>query len=491
MGEGVVAGGMGPLMNLKLAMKFVTFALFVVVSLAMVPASTVAAGSAESSSDRAVCPPTSRVWASSSASNAPPALAFDCNLSYSSMWNSGGYSGTLYAQFVSPITFAGVLLTANATPPTDETYVTSVSSDGVNWTQLAQSTQLVSASGSALVVTLKPIRFGPVTQEYLRIQVDGGASWVGIDEVQLLVAGDTSGFTWNPRAPLPTPRELLRVVTASNGWIYAIGGATQNNATPLATVEAYNPATNVWTTEASLPRALYAVGATVTSDGKIYVAGGITGPGGIGNTSAVEVYDASTNSWASRASLPVSIADQGLVAARDGLIYSVDGWTNGPVNSVYAYDPKKNMWATRTGAPTARADLAAAEGSDGLIYVVGGDQGVDSPPVGTLEAYDPQTDSWSSRASMPMPREHLAAAAIPGKIVVLGGDGTASCCPQSSVEVYDLATNQWTTQTSLPIGMADLGATYVPARGIFAIGGFDSSGATLPANYEARIGSSF
>jgi hypothetical protein len=56
---------------------------------------------------------------------------------------------------------------------------------------------------------------------------------------------------WAPRTPMPTARTWL-TSSVVNGIIYVIGGY---NGAYLSTNEAYDPATNTWTTKASMPTA--------------------------------------------------------------------------------------------------------------------------------------------------------------------------------------------------------------------------------------------
>ena len=54
-----------------------------------------------------------------------------------------------------------------------------------------------------------------------------------------------------------------------NGQLYAIGGNTGCGA-PMRAVEAYNPASNSWSSKALLPTASWGLGAA-SANGKIYV----------------------------------------------------------------------------------------------------------------------------------------------------------------------------------------------------------------------------
>jgi hypothetical protein len=74
-------------------------------------------------------------------------------------------------------------------------------------------------------------------------------------------------------------------VDTVNGVLYAIGGFTGTAA--IATVEAYDPMSNLWTPKASMPVAKRSFG-TAMLDGRIYSIGGFNGTGTL--VSTVDIY---------------------------------------------------------------------------------------------------------------------------------------------------------------------------------------------------------
>ncbi|HEX8919411.1 MAG TPA: kelch repeat-containing protein [Chloroflexota bacterium] len=81
-------------------------------------------------------------------------------------------------------------------------------------------------------------------------------------------------------APMPTARDSLAAAAGGDGLIYAIGGESTGPVKPggipafLNSVEAYNPKSNAWRREPSLPGARLGLAATTGPDGRIYVVGG-------------------------------------------------------------------------------------------------------------------------------------------------------------------------------------------------------------------------
>ncbi len=200
-----------------------------------------------------------------------------------------------------------------------------------------------------------------------------------------------SGLMWASRANLPAPQSGLGAATANNGKIYAIDGYY---------TEEYDPAANAWTSRASLPTPQFFSGVVAANNGKVYAIGGytetLTTDASLGT---VEEYDPATNTWTSRASMPTPRFNLGVAAASNGKIYAIGGvvvyyGSYHTVGVVEEYDPATNTWTSRASLPTPQSGLAAVAASNGKIYAIS---------EGATEEYDPATDTWTSRASMPTP----------------------------------------------------------------------------------------
>jgi hypothetical protein len=105
---------------------------------------------------------------------------------------------------------------------------------------------------------------------------------------------------WMPRPSMATPRGSL-AAAAVDGKIYAIGGYTLGG-DPVASMEFYDPSTNVWSVRASMSGPRSEMAAAVVNN-TIYVVGGDSAAGGDPSTplTTVEAYDATTDSWTTKA----------------------------------------------------------------------------------------------------------------------------------------------------------------------------------------------
>lgn len=307
----------------------------------------------------------------------------------------------------------------------------------------------------------------------------------------------TSGTNWTAVAPMPTARALLGAATGPDGRIYAIGGensCSNGVCNVLATVEAYTPSTDSWSTVASLPIARSGLVAATGGDGRIYALAGYDGHHSV---TTVEAYAPATNSWSTVAPMPTAWPGFTAAAGRDGRIYAMGGDVSGSTGStsLEVYDPASNTWAcstdvtvssgcaTKTLAPLPGADAAwaAASGPDGRIYAMGGCLPSHLCPFNIVEVYSPSTNTWTSSASgtapaLPTARSNLAAVrAADGRIYAIGGD-SACCSPSSTVEAYNASTNTWDSVDQLATGSADLAAAVGVDGRIYTLGGEDKSG---------------
>jgi len=274
---------------------------------------------------------------------------------------------------------------------------------------------------------------------------------------------------------MPTPRDGLAVVTTNDGRLFAIGGeyytSTYNS---LSTVEAYNPATNAWTTMAPMPTASYGVSASVGINGDIYVFGGYD----YGNLNTVQVYDPTTNVWSSAAAMPVALNGTAAVTGTDGRIYVIGGNTTGggpSTSSVEVYDPASNTWSTAASMPLSLEGLTASRGADGRIYVFGGLTSPGSSVNDTALVYDPIENTWSQLAEDPTTRCNLSSSTGANGIIYVAGGQSAG--PNGTVfstfESFNPSTNSWTVLNPMPTARAGLGVTTGLDGTIYAVGGWD------------------
>jgi len=287
--------------------------------------------------------------------------------------------------------------------------------------------------------------------------------------------------TWTTKDSMPTATsEPAPTAGVINGILYVVGGTSvTGTGTALTTLQAYDPVSNTWTTKASMSTGREGPAAGVIN-GVLYVAGGV-GSGGIGHADAIaalEAYDPATDTWTTKAPMPTARAG-GAAGVINGILFVVGGTSSSAIgghtdlNNVEAYNPTTNTWATKAPMPTAGFGMASAV-INGILYVAGSD----AAPA-AVEAYDPATDTWTVKASMLTGQAGAAAGVINGMLYVAGGFGTTGLT-SASVEAYNPATNTWATKAPMPT------ARGVPAGGVVNGALYVAGGQTTTSNMTAR-----
>jgi N-acetylneuraminic acid mutarotase len=221
---------------------------------------------------------------------------------------------------------------------------------------------------------------------------------------------DPATDTWSFKNPMPTPREYFATAVCQNK-IYCIGGAGGVN-------EVYDPAIDKWETKAPMPTARSYLQANMVN-GKIYLIGGYVPDNsdfGFSISNLNEVYDPATDSWTTKAPMPVATSDYPS-AIVGNKIYIAGGLSSSPKSDLnQVYDPETDTWSRgalmpsgiRYGAAGATAGVNAPE----RIYFFSGS--------GT-QVYDPLNDSWTFGAAMPTGRLSFAVAVVNDMLYAIGG----------------------------------------------------------------------
>jgi N-acetylneuraminic acid mutarotase len=223
---------------------------------------------------------------------------------------------------------------------------------------------------------------------------------------------------------------------------------------------AYNPATNTWTSRGPSTPASWFTNGIGNIGNKLYISGGRDGSYQM--LSSFSVYDPSTNRSTSKANMPRPTA-LGVTGSINDKLYVLAGYclaNNGlEVNcrSLYRYDRGTNSWAS-----LARSPHPHASGVGGVIggkfYVAGGCCSLSRAYVTYLDVYDPLTNSWKALAPMPESRSGATGAVLGGKLYVVGGGGRSG---ERAVFAYDPVTNTWKTRASMIVGGPGLAAARV------------------------------
>ena len=280
--------------------------------------------------------------------------------------------------------------------------------------------------------------------------------------------------SWITRADLPsTERSGLASAVVANAAgqsiLYAIGG--RNAIGSLSKVQAYNAATNTWTYRASLPVPLYETNGTGVIGGKVYISGGISSYKYY--RAELYMYDPATNTWTQKREMP-NTGFGGVTGVIKDKLYVLTGCDQedcAPSQQFvffYRYDPATDQWAILPSPPSSHSGgVGGVVG--GKLYVTGGLYGGSQ-----LDVYDPATNQWTTKARAP--RDYWGAGvAFRAKLFVIG-DGKTSA--------YDPTADAWTSKAPMPAPSGGTAASKVLVNGQPRI---EVVGGSRPGNNLAYI----
>lgn len=293
----------------------------------------------------------------------------------------------------------------------------------------------------------------PISLGEVATAVIGNKMYLVGEESGSTLEYDLTNNTWKTtlaKRPFLGDHHASEVV---NGKWYLIGGMKGAG----GRVQIYNPATNTWSTGASMP---FDAGSTNTAviNGKIYAAGGIIGNrvgdwAGTATTDRAAVYDPATDQWTEIAKMPRGVNHA--AAATDGrklYVFGGRGGQNVPSNgfdTVQVYDPATNKWTSSlTGAfarlPQARGGMGKAVFAHGEFYVIGGETstgaGATSNKVYTrVDIYSPLTNTWRRGPDLPTARHGIFPVLHAGRIYIAAGGVKAGGSSSAVFEVLTLA----------------------------------------------------
>jgi N-acetylneuraminic acid mutarotase len=243
----------------------------------------------------------------------------------------------------------------------------------------------------------------------------------------------------------------------------------------------YDPNADTWKLVPNMAGAReYGHTATLLGNGKVLVAGGGVDDlktGGFYSTASAEVYDPATDTWTSAGNMSTSRAFHTATLLGSGKVLVVAGEHDnggdpgGGVNlSAEIYDPATNTWTPAAALTTARTRHTATLLNNGKVLVAGG-LNYSSPALASVEIYDPTSNVWTIGPSMASARySHTATLLNDGHVLVAGGVNNSGSA-LSSVEIYDPVSNTWTAAASLSTARLLHTATLLGSGRVLVAGG--------------------
>lgn len=291
---------------------------------------------------------------------------------------------------------------------------------------------------------------------------------------------DPATNSWSSAASLQNGRHFHSAVLLPNGKLLVTGGGFNQNTSCLNSAELYNPLTNSWSAAPSLNQGRCSQTATLLPGGQILVAGGFTVWAPIVITASTELYDVShQGSWKLLTNVPVVKGAQSSTKLQDGrvLVIGIDSSAN-PIATIY--NPTDNSW-TATGGPLAKQDYHSATLlPSGKVLIAGGVLSDTAVATTTVQLFNPATNSFAFTGSLNQARAYQQATLLPdGRVLVEGGSNrghqdTSNSPPfvaLSSAEIYNPASGTWTNAPNMASQRVGHTATLLANGKVLVVGG--------------------
>ena len=274
---------------------------------------------------------------------------------------------------------------------------------------------------------------------------------------------------WQATAALGTPRADHTATLLPDGRVLVAGGLSGEPLTaPLGSAELYDPSAGKWTVAAPMAAARTGHTATLLTGpgcalhcGKVLVVGGSVAQDqnapGVEVTPTAELYDPATGAWT-----PTGPLATGRTLHTASLLHGT------PCEGV---------------APPAWC---------GKVLVAGGQPGGTSTELASAELFDPATGQWTATGPLATARRgHTVTMLRDGTVLAVGGRSDATIVPDSnpdptlsSAERYDPGTGTWAAAGNTIIRRYRHTATLMSDGRVLVVGGLDF---VNPARRSAEI----
>lgn len=260
---------------------------------------------------------------------------------------------------------------------------------------------------------------------------------------------DPSSGTFSPTGSLSVVRSGKTATLLRDGRVLFAGGSdcpTAGTEGIWASAELYDPSTGTFSPTGSMHAPREAQTATLLADGRVLIAGGLTGP-------------------SASATMTITLASYRL-AETDANYYLATAET---------YDPLTGTFSKTGSMSMARRGHTATLLQDGRVLVVG-NGGESSPSSKIADLYDPATGRFTRTGSMKVGRWlHTATLLQDGRVLILGGRSPQDAV-YTSAETYDPRSGSFSSAGSMSEGRQNQTATLLPDGQVLIAGGYWSDG---------------
>lgn len=266
--------------------------------------------------------------------------------------------------------------------------------------------------------------------------------------------------TFEDVAPIDRALESQAQSTLADGRVLVTGGVPESwedDDGPVKEARLYDPATDRWTTAASMSRPREGHFQTTLANGFVLVC-----------SRGAELYDPASDRWtavASRQNSWIHSYPGTASTLADGRVLVCGSTSYRMKEKVEIYDPNNDRWSPAAPMP-GPMDVHGAHTqstlADGRVLVIG----KDSNEVGVMYTYDPAEDSW---AEMPLEADYVPVGSgedsqttlADGRVLVVGREVSA---------IYTPATNSWARGPDLPSRLYSHTASPLKSGNVLLVG---------------------
>jgi hypothetical protein len=288
-----------------------------------------------------------------------------------------------------------------------------------------------------------------------RVLIAGGGpvSWLSATARYLAAAElyDPTTGTFSPTGSMTTSRNGHTATLLPDGRVLLAGGNDFGNH-GVASAELYDPETGAFAATGSMTTARALHTATLLADGRVLIVGGdpaawtFSGP----YHASAEVYDPATGAFTATGSMAVGREAHAASLLSDGRVLVTGGVTESlhatSLDSAELYDPTTGTFSPTGPMTGGRVFQTASLLSDGRVLIAGGLANgrvyANNPTfLATAEIYDPATGTFAATGSMADMRSyHTATLLADGRVLLSAGAVDAGVTTLASAEIYDPAT---------------------------------------------------
>jgi len=301
--------------------------------------------------------------------------------------------------------------------------------------------------------------------------------------LDLVVSQPAKAQYFTNTGSLANGRYVHTATLLSNGKVLVAGGIDVSG-NPFDSAELYDPTNGVWNATRPMTIARDSTTATKLMDGRVLVAGGYNGTYD-SRLSATELYDPTPATWTLTGALKNVRMEHTAVLLGNGKVLVAGGYSG---NSIYPkvaelYDPTAGTWALTGAMSVGRRGHTETLLANGKVLVAGGYYAVSS-----AELYDPVSGTWTATGDLNVGRGyHTATLLANGKVLIAGGYGKTNKV-LSAAELYDPASGTWIVTGELNMSRQLHTATLLPNGNVLVAGGGSSNRLQTAELYDPVTG---